>query len=149
MPPVQAAVAALLSSAEDAQAQFYDALREADLGKLMAVWAEDEEVVCIHPGGQRMVGLAAVRAGFEAMLSEGPLNLSAEVVSRTEGLSFAVYSLSERIEVVSEQGLRTGWVLATNIFVKTALGWRLTTHHASPAAHLEPLALMEASGLLH
>ena len=27
----------------------------------MAVWSDDEEVACVHPGGPRMVGNAAIR----------------------------------------------------------------------------------------
>ncbi|MCX7168975.1 MAG: nuclear transport factor 2 family protein, partial [Proteobacteria bacterium] len=33
---------------QDAEAAFYDALERADLEALMAVWAEDEEIVCIQ-----------------------------------------------------------------------------------------------------
>ena len=42
--------AKLLSSAEDVENAFYDAIARADLESLMALWAEDEEIVCIHPG---------------------------------------------------------------------------------------------------
>jgi ketosteroid isomerase-like protein len=147
--PRAKATAALLSSPADVEVQFYEALREADLDKLMALWAEDEEVACVHPGGQRLLGLAAVRAGFEAMLSEGPLNLHAEVVARHVGLSFAVHSVNERVDVQTDEGPRSGWVLATNVYVNTTLGWRLLTHHASPGRLEEALAQLENTGLLH
>ena len=51
----------LLASADDVEAQFYDALREADIERLMAVWHDDEEVVCVHPGGARVIGVRAIR----------------------------------------------------------------------------------------
>ena len=50
-----------LASAEQAEAAFYRAFEKADLGAMMAVWAEDEEILCIHPGGQRLIGMDAVR----------------------------------------------------------------------------------------
>jgi hypothetical protein len=41
---------------EDAEAVFYDALERADLDAMMAIWAEDEEVICTHPYGERVAG---------------------------------------------------------------------------------------------
>ena len=41
----------LNGSAAEVEAAFYDALHRADLEALMALWADDEEIVCIHPGG--------------------------------------------------------------------------------------------------
>jgi hypothetical protein len=41
-------------------------------------------------------------------------------------------------------------VLATNVYLKTAQGWRLAAHHASPAAAQEPPAMGgDAPGTLH
>ena len=51
----------LFASPEDAETAFYDAIERADLEAMMAIWADDEEVACIHPAGQRLTGLAAVR----------------------------------------------------------------------------------------
>lgn len=149
MTRVKTRPAVLLGSPDEVEQQFYEALREGDLDRLMAVWSEDEEVVCIHPGGQRLMGLAAVRAGFEAMLSEGTLNLQYEPVSCSEGLSYALHSVTERVELVTEEGVRIAWMHASNVYIKTALGWRMLAHHASPGHTGEPLASMEASGLLH
>ena len=39
----------LNGSAAEVEAAFYDALHRADLEALMALWADDEEIVCIHP----------------------------------------------------------------------------------------------------
>ena len=49
-------------SPDEAEARFYEALQAGDLDKLMAVWADDDEVVCVHPGGERVIGPAAIRA---------------------------------------------------------------------------------------
>ena len=35
-----------------------EALERSDLDAMMEVWADDEEVVCVHPGGPRVVGAA-------------------------------------------------------------------------------------------
>ena len=39
---------------QDAEAAFYEALERADLEAMMEVWAEDEEIVCVHPAGPRL-----------------------------------------------------------------------------------------------
>ena len=41
------------------------------------------------------------------------------------------------------------WVLATNVYLKTAQGWRLVAHHASPAGDLAEPASGEAPSTLH
>ncbi|MDE2594231.1 MAG: nuclear transport factor 2 family protein, partial [Burkholderiales bacterium] len=71
-------------TADDTEASFYDALQHGDLEKLMSVWAEDDEVACVHPGGPRAVGMLAIRASFESVLSQGALHVTAEQVRRLE-----------------------------------------------------------------
>jgi ketosteroid isomerase-like protein len=141
--------AALLASPDDVEAQFYEALREADLEKLMAVWADDEEIVCLHPGGPRLVGPAAVRAGFEAVFSNGAVHALPERVRRVHTLSAAMHSVVERVAIGTAEGTRTGWVMATNVYVKTAQGWRMVAHHASPGTASEPPEVVEAPSVLH
>ena len=48
-------------SAEAVEEAFYDALRRGDFAAMMAVWADDEDVICVHPSGSRHVGIEAVR----------------------------------------------------------------------------------------
>ena len=52
---------ALTGTPDDAEAQFYEALQQGDIERLMALWADDDEIFCVHPGGPRMVGAAAIR----------------------------------------------------------------------------------------
>lgn len=55
-------------SAEETEMAFYDAINRADIDAMMTLWAEDEEIVCIHPGASRLIGHAAIRASWEAFL---------------------------------------------------------------------------------
>ena len=134
MPNLKARAVALHASPEDAEAQFYDALRDGDLDRVMAVWADDEDVVCVHPGGARVVGPLAVRAAFEAIFASGQIAVHPEHVKVVQAMGCAVHSVLERIDVVTVEGPRTGWIVATNVYVKTGLGWRMVAHHASPGA---------------
>jgi len=134
MPNPKARAVVLHASPEDAEAQFYDALRDGDLDRVMAVWADDEDIVCVHPGGARVVGPQAVRAAFEAIFASGQLAVHPEHVKVVHAMGSAVHSVLERIDVVTVEGLRTGWIVATNVYVKTGQGWRMVAHHASPGA---------------
>ncbi len=52
--------------------------------------------------------------------------------------------------MTDERRRRSAWVMATNVYVKTALGWRLVAHHASPAARAgDRSAIAEAAATLH
>ncbi len=139
----------LMASPEDVEAQFYEALREADLEKLMALWADDDDVFCVHPGGPRVIGPLAIRAAFEAVFVNGRIHAQPERVRRLHTLDAAVHNLVERIELQTEQGPRTGFVLATNVYLKTAQGWRMVAHHASPGTPQETPELAEVPAVLH
>lgn len=149
MPRAKARTAALLASPDDVESQFYDALREADLDKMMGVWAEDEEVVCIHPGGPRLIGQGAVRAAFEAVFSNGAVPVQPGNVRRVHTLGCATHSVVERVDIATAEGPRTAWVMATNVYVKTPLGWRMVAHHASPGMSTEPPEVIETPSVLH
>jgi ketosteroid isomerase-like protein len=143
------ALAHMLASPDDVEQQFYEALAEADLDKLMALWAEEEEIMCVHPAGPRMVGTDAVRLAFEAVFVNGPVQVQPHNVWRTQNLACAIHSVMERIEMPGPAGTRVGWVMATNVFVHTEYGWRLVAHHASPATADEPQELSVVPAVLH
>src|SRR5882724_1954387 len=126
--------AALHASPDDVEAQFYEALQRADIALLMAVWADDDEVVCVHPGGGRLIGPAAIRASFEAIFGNGAVPVQPEQIRRLQALGCAVHHLVERVAVEGPEGAQQAWVLTTNVYVKTAQGWRMAAHHASPAS---------------
>jgi uncharacterized protein (TIGR02246 family) len=142
--------ASLIGSADEVEAEFYEALRRGDVERLMALWADDDEIVCVHPGGMRIVGGAAIRASFEAIFANGGIPVRPEQVHRLAAMGSALHHLVERIEVSGEQGPQTAWVTTTNLYLKTARGWRLASHHASPAlGHEPPVVGGEAPSTLH
>jgi len=135
------------AKSEDVEAAFYDALARADVDALMALWGEDDDIVCIHPGGRRIVGHAAIRASWEAIFQRGGVHLRATHVHVTQNLMTSVHSVIEQV-IAGERGAPDIHVLATNVYLKTARGWRIVVHHASAAAGEEPSA-EPASGTLH
>ncbi|HJW12572.1 MAG TPA: nuclear transport factor 2 family protein [Albitalea sp.] len=138
-----------LASPDDIEHQFYEALQHGDIEKLMAVWSDDDDIACVHPGGPRVIGAAAIRASFDAMFANGAVNAHPEKVRRVQTLSSAVHSVLERVQVMTKDGPQSAWVVATNVYVKTGLGWRLVAHHASPGTPREVQEVVEAAGILH
>jgi uncharacterized protein (TIGR02246 family) len=120
-------------TAQDAENAFYDALERADLDGMMAVWSEDEEIVCVHPSGQRLAGQEQVREAWRQMFAGGP-SMRVQVTQQVAvtGMMVAVHSLHENIAVPGEQRARPPMV-ATNVYLRTPAGWRMIVHHASPA----------------
>ena len=137
--PLPAPAAALLDSPDDVEAQFYEALQQADIERLMAVWADDDEISCVHPGGGRVVGAAAIRASFESIFANGGIPVRPEQVHRLQHIGMALHHLVEAVDVPAKKGTQVAWVLSTNVYVKTAQGWRLVAHHASPGTPGEPM----------
>jgi ketosteroid isomerase-like protein len=137
------------ASPDDTEAAFYEALQQGDIERLMACWTDEDEIVCVHPGGLRLVGHAEVRAGFEALFANGRVLAHPEKVRRAEAGACSVHSVIERVEVLSDDGVQQAWVLATNVYAKTAQGWRMVAHHASPGVRTEPSELATAAPILH
>jgi uncharacterized protein (TIGR02246 family) len=123
----------IFPTAQDAEAAFYEALERADLELMMAVWSEDEDIVCVHPGGPRLAGQDQVRASWRQILSGGTrarVHVSQQVT--IAGPMVAVHSVQENFSVPGEtRPMPT--VVATNVYLRTAAGWRMIVHHGSPA----------------
>ena len=140
---------ASIGNADDTEAAFYEALQSGDIEKLMACWADEDDIVCVHPGGARLVGGAAIRAAFDAMFSNGTIRAHAEKVRKVEALSASVHSVLERVEVLTEEGPRHAYVIATNVYHATAQGWRMVAHHASPGTSRDLQEVSEVPPMLH
>jgi len=148
MPPPTRAP--LHSSPDDIEAQFYESLQQGDIEKLMAVWSDEEEVACVHPGGPRMVGAGAIRASFEAIFASGAIDVQPEKVRRLHTHSSAVHHVLERVRVAGgREGTQLAYAIVTNVYLKTEQGWRMVLHHASPGQARELQEIAEAPSTLH
>jgi ketosteroid isomerase-like protein len=130
----------------DAALAFYQAFEARDIDAMMATWAEDEEIVCVHPGGTRMVGYDAVRASWEQLFAgDERLSFRLDQVVMIETVGLALQSAVEQI-TIGKDGSQRGIAVCSNVFLRTPSGWRMVMHHASPA----PVAsVVSPSGPLH
>ncbi len=149
MPKAKKSVLTIAGVADDIEAAFYEALQNADLEKLMACWADEDDLICVHPSGPRLVGMGAIRAAFENLFSKGSIRAWPEGVRKIESLTSSVHNLRERIEVMTEDGPRMAYVVATNVYHKTPQGWRMVAHHASPATDQDAQEITQTLHTLH
>lgn len=139
----------IFATAEAVEEAFYDAMQRADLPGLMALWADDDDVVCVHPGGQRITGLEAIRASWQEIFANGSVNVRPAEIRAYEGPLLSVHNVIEQVQVSGRMGEEVVQCVATNIYVKGAAGWRLLIHHSSPGGDAEPANLSAGSSTLH
>ncbi len=136
----------LNGSAQEVENAFYEALNRADLAALMALWADDEEIVCIHPGGARLHGHAAIAASWEAIFERGPLAIRPSQLHETHNLMSSVHTV---VEGVSAALGEPAHLIATNVYIKTPQGWRIVLHHVSVAPGPVPATEPHQANILH
>jgi uncharacterized protein (TIGR02246 family) len=123
----------LFPTADEAELAFYDAFERCDIAAMMTVWTESDSVVCVHPGGPRLVGFEAVREGWVQIFAGAPqLRVRTVDVQRFDEQGVAVHSVIEEVSPRGQQG-PVGQVYATNVYELTDGGWRMVVHHATSA----------------
>ena len=136
----------IFTTPQDAATAFYRAFEAKDIDAMMAAWAEDEDIVCVHPGGPRLVGFDAVRVGWEQIFAgETKLLFRLEELVVLETVGMALQSAIEQV-TVGDNPTPRGTAIASNVFLRTPSGWRIALHHASPAP---TMTIASPAGPLH
>jgi uncharacterized protein (TIGR02246 family) len=125
----------IFPTAQDAEHAFYEALERCDLEGMMAVWSEDDEIVCVHPAGARLTGQDEIRESWGKIFAAGPrARVTIERQVAISGMMLAVHSVFELFTVAeAKPEAQPAPIVATNVYLRTAAGWRMIVHHASPA----------------
>jgi uncharacterized protein (TIGR02246 family) len=140
----------IFPTAQDAENAFYEALERGDLEGMMAVWSEDEDIVCVHPIGPRLSGQDQVRESWAKIFAGGTgprVHITQQVA--VTGMMIAVHSVHENFTIEGDARAQAP-VVATNVYLRTAAGWRMIVHHASPAPmQAEPAQPRDPPKFLH
>ena len=129
----------MFHTSQEAEAAFYAAFEAADLGRMMDVWDDDDNIVCVHPMGPRLEGRRPVAESWQRIFSSGvAMRFRLGDARYIPGQDLAVHMVHESITATDRQGEST--VIATNVYRRTSEGWRMILHHASPAPVLEQAA---------
>ncbi|MFQ6022005.1 MAG: YybH family protein [Acidiferrobacterales bacterium] len=130
---------------QQAEAAFYAAFENGDLEAMMVVWADDENIVCIHPLGPTLVGRRAVQQSWHSIFQQSPhMKFRIDKQQCAEGAALALHIVHENIELV-DQSQPPSTVIATNVYRRSELGWYMILHHASPS----PTAAKQHAPTIH
>jgi ketosteroid isomerase-like protein len=131
---------------EELEHAFYDAINRGDINAMMHLWAEDEEIVCIHPNCPRLIGHAEIRASWEAIFELGKIQVQAQQIHVVQNMLTSVHNVIEHFSQAPDLP-QDQHILATNIYIKTAHGWRIANHHASMASGALPIDIKKYSAI--
>ena len=116
---------------------FYQAFNRGDLNLMKSVWAQNDSVVCIHPGWEVLRGFDVIIQSWEKIFvgSENlEIKLSEIKVSGDGGMVWV--SCQENLFAMSMSGVQVSKVHATNLFEKVRDQWKMVLHHASSVPQL-------------
>jgi ketosteroid isomerase-like protein len=119
-----------LTTPQDAEDAFYDAIDDRDAERLRAVWEDSPDIACLLPM-QPMLHGADVHEAFRP-ITDGEVQLDIQVrhIRWLEAGDMAIHFLEERVDVPGNQPQPA--IYAMNIFRKGDNGWRLLVHQNSP-----------------
>jgi ketosteroid isomerase-like protein len=116
----------------DAALAFYQAFEAKDVDAMMTTWAEDEEIVCVHPGGTRLVGYDAVRIGWEQLFAgDTRLTFRLDQVVMIETVGLAMQSAVEHVAARQRRHTARRGDLHQR-FPAHAVRLAMVMHHAPP-----------------
>lgn len=114
--------------------RFYRALETLDLRAMDGLWVHEPWVRCVHPGWDALVGWDSVRRSWEQIFANtGWLRVTPTSVDVLLFGDIGLVACSENITAKSEGDVGLAVAHATNLYLRTAEGWRMFHHHSSPA----------------
>ena len=118
-------------------ADFYAAFENCDFDAMEATWADDDGVVCVHPGAEPIRGRAAVMRSWMVLMAGSPYiqffltDVEASIVGDVASVTCTENVLAAGADT-PPGAFAGGRAAATNVLRRTPTGWRLWIHHASP-----------------
>ena len=123
----------MFETPEACERAFYAAFEACDLKAMMAVWAEHAPLLCVHPGGSPLTARAAVEESWRRIFLGGArVRITLSDLREVAGEDVCVRYVHENIRHGPDLGT-IALVLASNVYVREQGGWRMCSHHASPA----------------
>ncbi|MCR4418311.1 MAG: nuclear transport factor 2 family protein [Ignavibacteria bacterium] len=112
---------------------YYKAFENFDLQLMSQIWANTDDVVCIHPGWDILVGWEKVREGWSKIfMDDAYLKFTLRNTNTIILNNIGIVSCIEEIFVSSQDTISQTFVATTNLFKETEDGLKLFYHHSSP-----------------
>ena len=117
---------------EDIEQAFYESIVKGDADRLIQLWAEDEETICVHPTGARLNGLTLIRDSWRNIFATARIRVQPTLVAHWQSSVLAVHHLTE-VLFVGDDPSPHGPLHVTQVYSRGAHGWRMVSRHASAA----------------
>ncbi len=118
---------------QEAEDEFYDALEEGDLDRLLAVWADTDDISCLLPMYPLILGRDGIEEVFSHLFSQGRgVELSVSHLNWIQSDDIAIHQVEEMILKVPPGTTPPPPFYGTNIYRKDNQGWRLIIHQNAP-----------------
>lgn len=127
------------SSPQDTEDAFYDALEDGDIGRLLSVWADSDDISCLLPMSPLVRGRSDVEGMFARLFARGHgIALSIEHLGWIQTDDIAIHQVVETVQDPAPGNQPPVSVYGTNIYRKDASGWRLIVHQNAPTPAQPP-----------
>ncbi|MGA7368460.1 MAG: nuclear transport factor 2 family protein [Nitrososphaeraceae archaeon] len=123
-------------------AEFYHAFEMLSIDMMDNLWKHDENVICVHPGWELLIGWLAIRESWITIFQNTEMikfNITNTKVRLSDSSDMGVVVCQENIESSVNGHLqdRIG-VIATNIFERSGNRWLLIHHQGSSISNYMP-----------
>jgi ketosteroid isomerase-like protein len=108
---------------------FYDAHEGRDLDAMRDIWAHTDDAVCTHPGWPILRGWEVIEESWRRIFAGPGRN---QFIVTNEAVVTAGDTAWITLDENLVDGFSTGTIAATNVFLRTADGWKMVLHHGSP-----------------
>jgi len=119
-----------MTDAEDvlaANEAFYRAFNQRDMDLMSALWADTDNVTCIHPGWNALEGRERVLDSWRAILGNPG---QSRIVTGGATVSFR----GDVAIVLCRELVGGSPLIATNVFAREGESWKLVHHQSGPVA---------------
>lgn len=132
---------AFFATPQDAEAAFYEARARGDIEAMMAVWGDEDDIVCALAGCPRACGFDEVREAWRRVFAGTRVDVRVASSQVMRGVLQSIHSLNEQCGAPDDSVSRPT-LIVTNVYLRGPLGWHMVLHHASVAP-----AVQETTGM--
>ena len=112
---------------------FYHAFSQRNLQEMTSLWWQGSTSLCIHPGGQVILGWEEIRASWDSIFRHtDSLEIDIEIIKIEVDQALSYVVVGETVLQSSRGRKIKAQSIATNTFQKMAQKWYLVHHHGSP-----------------
>ena len=121
-----------IQAVAQANQAFYRAFETLKIDAMEQVWVKDADIQCGHPGWRILRGWGPVMESWKRIFENTPsMQFTLTDVNIQVSGPIAWVTLYENLNSSIQGQNYSAAILTTNVFQKTADGWRMILHHGS------------------